>query len=275
MFGNRAAGEGRVSDAKSVVQSAAKIFAVLRAFSADRPELTITEVAGLAALDRGTSFRLINTLVALGYLAPVPDSRRFRLALKCLELGHSALAAGGLTAMARPLLRELVPGIADAASLGMLEGPDVVYIARSQADMGRRDLDRRVGSRTGAYAAALGHALLAWRPEPEARAVLEASDRVKVSDRTLTDLDQLMTRLRQVRARGYATADGENAYGLRTIAAPVFDAAGAPHAGVSLTVRSERCPLDAFVEAALPSLRRVTEALSQAMMHTAIDRRAG
>jgi len=64
---------GAVSDGKSTVQSAAKTFAVLRAFSPERAELTLTEVAGLAGLDRGTSFRLVHTLVSLGYLAAYPQ----------------------------------------------------------------------------------------------------------------------------------------------------------------------------------------------------------
>jgi len=257
-----------VSDAKSVVQSAAKTFAVLRAFSTDHPELTISEVGERAGLDRGTSFRLINTLVALGYLATIPGTRRFRLTLKCLDLGYAALAGGGLRAMAAPLLRELVPEQADAASLGVLQGPDVVYVERVQSDMGRRDLDRRTGSRTGAYAAALGHVLLAWMPADEARAVLESADRVPLSDRTLVDLDALMARLAQVRAQGYATADGENAYGLRTIAAPVLDASGQARAGISLTIRSERAALEDFVAQTRPVLLRLTAELTTALQQT-------
>ncbi|WP_204326368.1 helix-turn-helix domain-containing protein, partial [Stenotrophomonas maltophilia] len=74
---------------KNVVQSVGKVFAVLRAFDVTLPELTITEVAGRAGLDRGTSFRLVHTLCQLGYLAAVPHSRRYRLTLKCLELGYT------------------------------------------------------------------------------------------------------------------------------------------------------------------------------------------
>lgn len=254
-----------MSDAKSVVQSAAKTFAVLRAFTADHAELTISEVGERADLDRGTSFRLINTLVALGYLASVSGTRRFRLTLKCLDLGYAALSLGGLRAMAAPALRDMVPELADAASLGMLEGSDVLYVARVQADMGRRDLDRRTGSRTGAYAAALGHVLLAWMPAQEARAVLASGNRVRLSERTLVDMDALMDRLAAVRAQGYATADGENAYGLRTVAAPVLDAAGQVRAGISLTIRSERQDLDGFVAATLPPLLRTTADLSAAL----------
>lgn len=260
-----------MSDAKSVVQSVAKTFAVLGAFTVGDSELTISEVGEHAGLDRGTSFRLINTLVLLGYLATVPGSRRFRLTLKCLDLGYSALALGGLTQMATPILRELVPGLADAASLGVLQGSDVVYVARVQTDMGRRDLDRRVGSRTGAYAAALGHVLLAWMPADEARAVLAAGERVRLSERTVVDLDLLMERLAAVRTQGYATADGENAYGLRTVAAPVLDASGQVRAGISLTIRVERQELDAFVAATLPELLRTTAGLAEALQKTDPD----
>ena len=85
-----------------------------------------------------------------------------------------------------------------------------------------------------------------------------------MSERTLVGLDELMQRLAAVRHRGYAISDGENAYGLRTLAAPVLDRDERPLAGVSLSVRSERIELDAFVADALPPLLRTTEALTRA-----------
>ena len=121
---------------KNQVQSVAKAFAVLQAFGRDLPALTVAEIAGRAELDRGTAFRLIHTLVGLGYLRAVPDSRRFRLTLKCLELGFSALAASDLPGHATPLLRELVPGVADAGSLGVLDRGEVIYLARVDRDLG-------------------------------------------------------------------------------------------------------------------------------------------
>lgn len=251
-------------NAKNIVQSAGKVFAVLRAFDAAHPELTISEVAARAGLDRGTAFRLIHTLISLGYLAGVPSSRRFRLTLQCLELGFAALARAGLNGQAAPLLRELVPLHADAASLGVLDGADVVYVERVQVDLARPSLDRKVGSRTGAYASALGHAILAWYDPEQARRVLASAERVRLSERTLVGLDELMQRLAAVRQRGYAISDGENAYGLRTLAAPVLDRDERPLAGVSLSVRSERIELDAFVADALPPLLRTTEALTRA-----------
>jgi IclR family pca regulon transcriptional regulator len=250
---------------RNFVYSVVKAFAVLQAFDASLPELTITEVAARAGLDRGTSFRLTHTLLDLGYLAAVPGTKRYRLALKCLELGFLALSSQDLRVHAAPLLRDRVPSIADAGSLGMLDGADVVYLERVHAGLPRHDVDRRPGRRIRAYGAALGHALLAWLPEGEQVAVLESAERVKLSERTLTDLDALLARLREVRAQGYAVSDGENAYGLRTVAAPVLDATGRPVAGVSFTIDAGRQPIDEFVASAAPQAVQVADALARAI----------
>ena len=256
----------KVSDnPKNQVQSVAKAFAVLQAFGRDLPALTVAEIAGRAELDRGTAFRLIHTLIGLGYVRAVPDSRRFRLTLKCLELGFSALAAGDLPSHATPLLSELVPSVADAGSLGVLDQGEVIYLARVDRDLARHGVVRRPGTRIGAYATALGQAIMAWLPPQEQVAHLESVARVKLSERTITDLDALMARLAEVRARGYAISDGENAYGLVTVAAPVLDPRGAPCAGVSLTVGSSRMSSAEFTALAAPQAQRLAADLSEGM----------
>lgn len=251
----------RAENPKNLVQSVAKAFAVLKAFGPDRPELTLAEVAAQTGHDRGTAFRLVHTLVDLGYLRPVPDGRRFRLTLKCLELGYAALSADDLPTHARPLLRDLVPNLADAGSLGVLQKGEVIYLTRVEAGLERHGVVRRPGTRIGAYATALGQAILAWLPREAQVAQLESVPRVKLSDRTLTDLDALLARLDEVRARGYAVSDGENAYGLRTVAAPVLDARGEPAAGVSLTIGSDRLPLADFITLTAPRVRALAEEL--------------
>jgi IclR family pca regulon transcriptional regulator len=252
-------------DTKSIVQSVAKAFAALRAFDSSLPELTISEVAARAGLDRFTSARLVRTLVALGYMAAVPGSRRFRLTLKCLELGYLALTSHDLRTHAAPLLRECVPAIADAGSLAVLDGPDVIYLERVQSASFRQDIDHRPGRRTRAYAAAIGQVQLAYLPRERQVAILESVERVKFSERTLTDLDDLLARLKQIRKQGFAVSDGENAYGLRTVAAAVIDGSGAPIAGVSFTIEAAHASLDQFLAAARPEVLRLARALTAAV----------
>jgi IclR family pca regulon transcriptional regulator len=243
---------------KNHVASVGKAFAVLRSFSSEHFELTLSEIAATAGLDRGTAFRLIQTLVELGYLQAVPQSRRFRLGIACLDLGYTVLSRGSLRPMAEPLLRELVPDVGDAASLGILDGGDVVYLARVGAGLDRHKMDRRPGTRIPAYSAALGHVMLAHLSREEQIARLESRPRVKLSERTLTDLDALLARLDQVKKKGHAVSDGENAYGLRTLATPIFDAQGLVIGGLSVTVDAMRMEMAAFRDQALPRLMQVT-----------------
>jgi IclR family transcriptional regulator, pca regulon regulatory protein len=241
---------------KNYVASVSKAFAVLQSFSSDAFELTLSEIAARADLDRGTAFRLIQTLMELGYLQPVPQSRRFRLGVACLDLGYTVLSGGTLRALAEPLLRDLVPSVSDAASLGALDGGDVIYLARVGTGLDRHKMDRRPGARIPAYSAALGHILLAHLPRDEQIRRLELRPRIKLSERTLTDLDALLDRLDLVRRQGHAISDGENAYGLRTLAAPIFDAQGSVTAGLSVTVDATRMEMAAFRDQALPPLTR-------------------
>lgn len=243
---------------KNYVASVGKAFAVLKSFTSEAFELTLSEIAARADLDRGTAFRLIQTLIELGYLQAVPQSRRFRLGVACLDLGYTVLSHGSLRTIVEPLLRELVPAVGDAASLGILDGGDVVYLARLGAGLDRHKMDRRPGTRIPAYSAALGHVMLAHLPRDEQIARLDSRPRVKLSERTLTDLDALLARLDQVKKKGHAISDGENAYGLRTLATPIFDAQGLAIAGLSVTVDAMRMDMPAFRDQALPRLVQVT-----------------
>ncbi len=250
---------------KNKVRSAGKVLAVLSVFAADEPELTLPEISKRTGLDRGTVFRMVHTLVDLGYLRASGDNKRFRLTLKCLQLGYNALVGADLRDHAGPILRDLIPEFADAASYGVLDVDDVVYIVRVEGGLSMAGLDRRAGSRIKAYAAALGHVMLAYLPREEQIERLNASQRTKLSERTLVGLDELLERLELVKSQGYAVSDGENAFGLRTVAAPVLDDSGMPVGGVSLTIKSERMGIEDFVEQATPAVMKVAEEMSQAV----------
>ncbi|MEA2945578.1 MAG: IclR family transcriptional regulator, pca regulon regulatory protein [Alphaproteobacteria bacterium] len=248
---------------KNYVASVGKAFAVLQSFTSEHFELTLSEVAARADLDRGTAFRLIQTLIELGYLQAIPQSRRFRLGVACLDLGYTVLSHGSLRTIVEPLLRDLVPDVGDAASLGILDGGDVIYLARVGAGLDRHKMDRRPGSRIPAYSAALGHAMLAHLARDEQIRRLDARPRVKLSERTLTDLDALLDRLDLVKRKGHAVSDGENAYGLRTLATPILDAQGFVIAGLSVTVDAMRMDMPTFRDEALPRLMQVTSQVQE------------
>ena len=186
---------------KNSVQSLAKGFRVLEAFTAERIEMGLAEVARAANIDNATAFRFLNTLVQLGYVEKIAEAKRFRLTLKCLDLGFNAIARTDLRELARPLLRELVNDTIEAASIGVPDGADIVYVERVQAGLVRLGVDVRIGSRVPAYSTAVGQAILAHLPRETQVRLLEASPRRKLTPTTLTRLDALLTQLEQIRAQ--------------------------------------------------------------------------
>src|SRR3954447_24298462 len=232
---------------KNTVQSLAKGFRVLQAFTAERPELKLSEVARYAGLDNGTAFRLLETLVMLGYLERQAETKQYRLTLKPLELGFNAIARMALRTVAQPELRALVGTVHEAASLGILDRDEVVYIERYQERLADLSVDIRVGSRVPAYCSLIGHCLLAFLPRDASRRVLELSRRVKINDSTPVALDEIETQLAAVREQGYAISDSTFVAGLRVLAAPILGADGWAVAAVSVAAPSHRMPLGEFV----------------------------
>lgn len=250
---------------KNLVQSLAKGFRVLEAFSAVEPELPLAELARRAELDNATAFRLLNTLVMLGYVERAARGRNFRLSLKVLDLGFNAIARMEMRERVRPVLRSLVGEVNEAASVAVLDGAEAVYIERVQAGMVRLGVDVRVGSRIPAYCSAVGLAILACLPKSEQIRILGLAPRVKLTPRTVTDQREILARLARVRRDGYIVVDQEITSGLRALAAPALDVDGHPIAAVSVVAPVLRMPLEAFLRKAVNPVLDAARTISKAM----------
>jgi IclR family transcriptional regulator, pca regulon regulatory protein len=239
-----------MSDEKNIVKSVAKAFSVLEAFRPDSCELVLADVARAAGLDNATAFRLLNTLVMLGYVERIPDTRLFRLTFKCLDLGFSAIARSDLRSLGRPLLRAIVGDRIEAASIGVLDGSQVVYVERIQAGLARLAVDVRVGNRVPAYSSALGRAILSRMPVKEQRAILKSQPPRRLTDRTLIDIDEILKQIARAAKDGYAISDQETVTGLRVIAAPITDVDGIPVAALSAATPAFGQTLEEFIDCA-------------------------
>ena len=151
----------------------AKGLSVIEAFGEGRNRLTIAEVARLSGLDRASARRCLLTLVERRYATN--DDRYFELTPRILKLGHSYLAAS-LPRLIRPALDGLADQLRESCSAAVLDGTEVVYIARSSHHriMGA---GLHPGSRLPAYCTSLGRVLLAALPRAQAKELIDASDR--------------------------------------------------------------------------------------------------
>lgn len=149
-------------------QSLVRAFAILERFSPERPALGIAEIADPLGMSRSTAHRYVTTMVALGYLEQT-SNRLYRLALRVIELGSSALGSVGLREQAESYLRDLRKSTGYTTSLAVLDGSEIVYTVRARSfkrDQRIIDHDVRVGSRSPAYCTAMGKVLLANLPSP-------------------------------------------------------------------------------------------------------------
>lgn len=254
----------KAADSKSMVMSLAKGFRVLEVFDAHEPELTLSQIAARADLDSGTTYRIVKTLVMLGYLRPA-EGKRYRLGWKVLDLGFNTIGRMDLHAIARPILRSLVGPVNEAASIAVLDGPELVYVERVQSPLGRLGVTQRIGSRIPAYCTAVGHAILAHLPLEQRIQILNARERRKLTPHTPVTIPEIEARLERVRQIGYALSDQDTVMGVRVIAAPIFDPDDRPWAAVSAAAPWMACSLEDFVkhsaEPVMEAARTLTKVL--------------
>ena len=233
------------------VQSLERGLAVIRAFGADTPALTLSEVARSTGLTRAAARRFLLTLADLGYVRS--DGRQFALTPRVLELGYAFLSSLSLPEAAEPHLERLVAEVHESSSVSVLDGDDVVYIARVPTARIMR-VSINVGTRFPAYATSMGRVLLAGLTEPELDAYLERVALHRLSPRTITSAARLRAELRRVRSQGWAMVDQELEEGLRSVAAPIRDRGGRTVAAVNLSAHASRTSTETMRGELLPPL---------------------
>lgn len=241
------------------VQSLARGLAVIRAFDADHPQLTLSEVARATGLTRAAARRFLHTLVQLGYVGT--DGRLFSLRPKVLELGYSYLASLSLPELAMPTMERLVERVRESCSMAVLDGEEVVYVARVPTKR-IMSVAISVGTRFPAYATSMGRVLLAHQ---DARWLDDYLGRVKLEPltaRTVTEPDQLRDVLDDVRRQGYCLVDEELEEGLRSIAAPIKDSDARVVAALNVSAHISRGSADAIRAELLPHLLETAQAIS-------------
>ncbi|UQI47252.1 helix-turn-helix domain-containing protein [Streptomyces sp. HU2014] len=256
------------------LRSLVRGLAVLRGFgvaAAPGRGATLSELAAAAGLARATARRALLTLAHLGYVAA--DGGRFRPLPRVLELGHAPLGELTFAGLAVPHLRALVRRVGESASLAVLDGPDIRYVARVPT-VRIMSVDITVGTRFPAHATSMGRVLLAGL-DARARAAWLAGEAVTraPTPRTVTSPTELAGLLDRVAGDGYALVDQELEEGLRSLAVPVRDARGRVVAALNVATHAGRGGAGDTRRDFLPALRE-TAARIEADVRTASAHRA-
>jgi IclR family pca regulon transcriptional regulator len=241
------------------VQSLQRGLSVIRALSTPDPQ-TLSDVARTAGLSRAAARRFLLTLERLGYVSQ--RHGRFALTPQVLELGYAFLSSLTLPEVAQPHLERLVEDVHESSSVSVLDGGDVVYVARVPT---RRimTVTINVGTRFPAHATSMGRVLLAGL-DPEAREEALAAVRLEpITDATISERVELEAELDRVAEQGYAIVDQELEVGLRSVAVPIRDTTGAVSAAMNLSVHAGATSVAEMRRRLLPALRETAAAIER------------
>jgi IclR family pca regulon transcriptional regulator len=245
-----------------IVASFAKGLRVIECFGADRPRLSISDVASATGLDRAAARRSLLTLHAEDYADY--DGKYFTLTPRILRLGVSALASLPLPQIVQPWLDQLTEQIGQSCSVSILDGTEFVYLARA-AQKKVMSIGLMPGSRLPAHCTSMGRVLLAALPGDEARRIVDTSDLTPRTPYSLTDPLEIMICIERARDNGFALIDQEVEVGLRSIAVPLLYGSGKTVAALNAGLAVTQETMDEVAERYFPSLQRVQTGLRRVL----------
>ncbi len=250
--------EAESGDTGEFITSLARGLAVLRAFTKDRPELTLSQVAAVTSLSPATARRCLHTLVRLGYATQ--RGKLFLLRPTVVAFASAYLESANLEQVVRPHLQDVRDKTGDSSSLAVLADSDILYLVHVSTNRMIR-VPVSVGTRFPAYPTSLGRVLLAHQPAAALEAYLRRTPLVRLTDRTETSRTALRRLLARAREDGYATVQDELDYGIVSLAVPVFDGSGEALAAINCSTSTGRADRKAMIATRLPLLREAARSI--------------
>lgn len=248
-----------------VIQTVRNAFRLLEAFQ-DAEQLGVTELSRKLGLHKNNVFRLLATLEEAGYVEQCCDSDRYRLDVRCLELGQAYARTRGLIQLSRPVLEELARDSGESAHLGAIRDFEVVHLDGVQAGH-LIQTGLRVGRSLPVHCTALGKVLVACgapdfldRFEQER---LQAGPLPASTPQTIVDPDKLREHLHAVASQGFALDIEECERGLCCAATPVYEASGRLVGALSVSAPAFRLADGILEGATVPALVQAADQLSR------------
>jgi IclR family transcriptional regulator, pca regulon regulatory protein len=238
----------------------AKGLRIIEAFDEDHAKLTVSTAAEAAGITPAAARRCLLTMQEVGYLSH--DGKFFRPTPRMQRLGGSYAGSAPLPVLAQPHLQAVRDELGESASLAVLDGAYVTFVARVESQR-IVTMNVRLGARLPAHASATGRLLLSALPDEEIDRRLEDCVPERTGPNTVTDVAEIRGRILAVRGTGVAVTDEELEAGIRTVAVPVTDVKGHVHAALSLAVLASRTSTEELRERYVPVMRREAARLGQ------------
>lgn len=211
----------------------------------DGDGLTVTEIADRTGYAKSTVHRHLGTLTDLEYITA--QNGRYHVGLRFLDLGQQARTKYEGYKRAREKVEEIAEQTGERAQFLVKEHSKAVYVHRA---FGERAVhtDPGIGSRVPLHATSAGKAILAEMDEEQVFEIIEQTDFEPITDRTITDPDDLLSELNRIKSRGYSTNHEENLEGLHAVGSAVTGPDGDVIGAISVSGPSYRLTGEWFEE---------------------------
>jgi IclR family transcriptional regulator, KDG regulon repressor len=210
-----------------------RVVGILDCFTHGEPELSFGEIQSRLNLHKSTLYRLIEAMRSHRILGQAKETGKYHPGLRLFELGTLAVGRLEISECATPALRLLAEETGETAHLCILEGAEVVYVAKVESKQTLR-MPSNVGRRNPAYCTGVGKAILAHLTEEEIEDYFKRTPLRSFTKNTIVKRTEIRKQLKEIRARGYSVDDEEISEGLRCVGAPIRDSSGEVIAGISV-----------------------------------------
>jgi IclR family transcriptional regulator, KDG regulon repressor len=207
------------------VQSIGRGFAIIEEIARCRDGIGLAELSKRVGLHNSTTFHLVKTLVSLGYVRQLQDTKRYRIGRPLFALAASALDEIEMMSLATPILEDLARDSGESAHFSVPMGDAVVVLARTSGP-GAFQLTDRVGVVRPAHCTALGKIMLAALATDQFDGYLQRAELKARTPKSVTSAERLAREVAEVRRSGLAIDDGEFDPEVRCAAVPVRDFSG-------------------------------------------------
>jgi len=215
-------GNGAGAAARGGIQSLERAFAILEEIARNREGIGLAELSKRVTLHNSTTFHLAKTLVSLGYVEQILESKRYRIGRHLFALAASALDEIELVRLATPALERLTRETGEASHFAVRSGDNVVVLARTLGS-GMFQMADQVGVVRPAHCTALGKVLLAALSEAALERYLDTHELRRFTPRTIVERKALKRAIAAVRQNAIGYDDGEFDAEVRCVAVPVHD----------------------------------------------------
>jgi DNA-binding IclR family transcriptional regulator len=249
------------SSSRYNIRAVERALLLLKAFLGNKSELTAGEISKEIDLDPSTTFRMLVTLEAHGFVKQDAGTGKYRLGVQCLELGSQFLKSNDVRGSALGMMQKLRDQFGETVHLGILDGNEIVYLEKVTGSHAIGLMSSHVGGRAPAHATAIGKVLLANLPPAEFGALFARRKLARCTASTITDYKELEKELACILEDGYAIDNQEHEAGVKCVATPIYGHRGVV-AALSISGPVDRLDEQIKKNGIIPALKKAGQDIS-------------